>query len=97
MAITHCPNCHFFLYQFLCICFNILNWLHSCTGGKLLLYVAGKMSIMRYPKGMPFIILKLKGRKKQKWIVTCLIFTPIGTLLLYKVGSVDAGNGSQLS
>jgi hypothetical protein len=55
------------------------------------------MSIMRYPKGMPFIILKLKGRKKQKWIVTCLIFTPIGTLLLYKVGNVDAGNGSQLS
>jgi len=60
MAITYCPNCHFVLFEFLCICFNIFNWLYSCAGGKLLLYVAGKMSIMRYPGGMPFIFLKLK-------------------------------------
>jgi len=65
MAITHCPNCHFVLFEFLHICFIIYNWLHNCTGGKLLLYVAGKMSIMRYPKGMPFIILKLKGKKTE--------------------------------
>jgi hypothetical protein len=60
MAITHCPNCHFVLCEFLDIRFNHFNWLYSYAGGKLVLYVAEKMSIMRYPEGMPFIFLILK-------------------------------------
>ena len=72
MVFANYPNCHFILYGFLLFSFNSFNWLYSCTGGICYLFVEDKMSILPYPRAMPFIFLKLNREyEPQAFVPTC--------------------------